>query len=78
MSKKYITTGLKILGFNLTSKDLKFTSFPARTLSFQTTSKDNIYINNSRVLSFKIDDYDQTGPYYAIVLEFITGIGGII
>ncbi len=76
MSKKYITDS-ELLAFRITSTDLKFTSINTPLLSFREFSTDLKYINKSKVLSFKLNDYDQSIPIYQIILEFIMETGGV-
>jgi len=65
------------LAFEIVSKELKFTSFSTPLLSFQITSKDLGYINKSKYLSFKLNDYDATVPVFQIVLDFMFETGGV-
>ena len=40
-------------------------------------AKGLIYYNTSEFLYFEIDTYDTSFPLFAVVLDFITGQGGV-
>ena len=46
-------------------------------LSFKDTSINLRYINNSKTLSFKLNDFDESLPDFQIVLEFFNETGGV-
>lgn len=64
------------LSFQIVSDDLKFiniTTLPAALI----TSLDLKYINNSIILSFNLNDYDERIPILTTVLEFFNETGGV-
>lgn len=46
-------------------------------LAFQIISRELLFKNKTRTLSFKLNDYDASIPIYQIVLEFIMETGGV-
>lgn len=67
----------KILAFNISSKELGFINITTPLLSFQTIPENIIYINNTRTLSFELDDYDESIPDFQILLQFFDETGGV-
>lgn len=67
----------QILGLNISSKDLKFINISTILPTFLINSSEPDYINNSKTLSFKLDDFDSSIPAFQIVLEFFNETGGV-